>query len=287
VFEQRLRSELARLPAGKAIAASAPKAHEPSGIEVDLIQKETRATAISIGHPLDVVRGDTDFVALYLARTWLGEHRSSMSHLYQRIREVRGMNYGDYAYIEAFRNGGGQFFPSSNEARRAQLFEIWIRPVKPENAHHAIRIAIDELDRLIANGLSEEDFEKTREYLSKNVFLMTASQSQQLGYALDSRFYGTPEYTKYMRERLAALKLSDVNAALKMHWSAQNLRVVCVTKDVDTLKQALLGDATSTMTYEAAKPQDLLDEDKRIGARKLSIKPENLRVIAVDDVFAK
>jgi zinc protease len=90
-----------------------------------------------------------------------------------------------------------------------------------------------------------------------------------------------------MRERLAALKLSDVNAALKMHWSAQNLRVVCVTKDVDTLKQALLGDATSTMTYEAAKPQDLLDEDKRIGARKLSIKPENLRVIAVDDVFAK
>ena len=33
-----------------------------------------------------------DFVALYLARTWLGEHRASMSRLYQRIREVRGMN---------------------------------------------------------------------------------------------------------------------------------------------------------------------------------------------------
>src|SRR5207247_93305 len=82
-----------------------PAAHTPSGIEVDIIAKETRATAISLGEPLDVVRGDPDFVALYLARTWLGEHRSSMSHLYQRIREIRGMNYGDYAYVEAFRGG--------------------------------------------------------------------------------------------------------------------------------------------------------------------------------------
>ena len=64
-----------------------------------------------------------------------------MSHLYERIREVRGMNYGDYAYIEAFPRGMFQFFPDPNIARRAQIFEIWIRPVAPENAHMALRIA--------------------------------------------------------------------------------------------------------------------------------------------------
>jgi zinc protease len=300
-FQARLRRDLGKLPAGASAAAIAkptpaaagkadaakPAAHQPSGIEVDIIQKETRATAISFGEPLDVVRGDPDFVALYLARTWLGEHRSSMSHLYQRIREVRGMNYGDYAYVEAFRGGGFQFFPAPNDARRAQLFEVWIRPVKPETAHHALRIAIDELDRLVESGMSQEDFAKTREYLSKNVFLMTASQSQQLGYALDSRFYGTPEYTKYMRDGLAKLTLADVNAALKKHLSAKNLRVVCVTKDAEGLKQQLLSDAPSSMTYESTKPQELLDDDKRIGARKLAIKPENLRVIPVESVFAK
>ncbi len=85
-----------------------------------------------------------------LARTWLGEHRSSMSHLYQRIREVRGMNYGDYAYIEAFpRRHVPASSPSPNVARRAQIFEIWIRPVVPENAHMALRIALHELRRLI------------------------------------------------------------------------------------------------------------------------------------------
>ena len=300
-FQTRLKHDLGALPAKGASGGGAkptpaaagkgdntkPAAHTPNGIEVDIIQKNTIATAISFGEPIDVVRGDPDFVALYLARTWLGEHRSSMSHLYQRIREVRGMNYGDYAYVEAFRGGMFQFFPGANDARRAQLFEVWIRPVKPETAHHALRIAIDELDRLIANGMSQEDFARTREYLSKNVFLMTASQSQQLGYALDSRFYGTPEYTKYMRDGLAKLTLADVNAALKKHLSAANLHVICVTQDAEGLKQQLLSDGPSTMTYESTKPQELLDDDKRIGARKLSIKPENLRVIPVESVFAK
>ena len=38
------------------------------------------------------------------------------------------MNYGDYAYIEAFPRGMFQFFPDPNVARQRQIFEIWIRP---------------------------------------------------------------------------------------------------------------------------------------------------------------
>jgi zinc protease len=285
--KERLLTALGRLPLGAAPAKREVGAHRPQGIEVDILQKETRATAISIGHPLDVLRGDPDFVALYLARTWLGEHRSSMSRLYQRIREIRGMNYGDYAYIEAFRGGMFQFFPGPNQARAAQLFEIWIRPVKPEHAHHAIRIALHETDQLISNGLSKDDFERVREYLSKNVFLMTASQPAQLGYALDSRFYGTPEYTQYMRDGLSKLTLEQVNAAMKKHWSVSNVRIVCVTKDAEGLKQQLLSDAPSSIAYDSQKSPDLLEEDQRIGARKLGISPDELRVIPIEEVFRK
>ncbi len=284
---ERLRRELGKLPAGVARKSERPLAHRPSGLEVDIIAKETRATAISLGAPIEVVRGHGDFAALYLARTWLGEHRSSMSRLYQRIREVRGMNYGDYAYIEAFRNGGSQFFASPNQARRAQLFEIWIRPVKPEHAHHALRIALFELEQLIQKGLDQADFESTREYLMKNVFLAVASQGQALGAKLDSRFYGIDEYTAYMRAELAELTLERVNAAIRRHLSAKDLRVVFVTKDAEGLSQALLADAPSAMTYESEKPRELLEEDALIGARKLNIRPESLRIIPVDDVFAR
>ncbi len=283
-----LKQALAKLPAGPALGAPQGIAGKrPQGIEVEIIEKETRATAISFGLPIGVTRSDPDFAALYLARTWLGEHRSSVSHLYQRIREVRGMNYGDYAYIEAFPRGMFQFFPDPNVARRAQIFEVWIRPVVPVNAHMALRIGVYELDKLLHDGLSKEDFERTRDYLMKSVFVMTATQNQQIGYALDSKWYGTGEYTAMMRDRLKALTLEAVNGAIRKHLSSRDLSVVIITKDAKGLKDKLVSDAFSPIKYDADKPKELLDEDKVVGALKLGIKPENVKITPVDDVFAK
>ena len=78
---------------------------------------------------IEITRAHPDFAALSIARVYLGEHRASSGVLYQRIRQVRGMNYGDYAYIEAFPRGMFQFFPEAGVPRRAQLFEVWIRPI--------------------------------------------------------------------------------------------------------------------------------------------------------------
>jgi zinc protease len=285
-FVPRLQRDLARLPAGPALPAPpGVVARRPRGMEIDIVQKETRATAISFGHPIEVTRSHPDFAALSVARAWLGEHRSSMSHLYERIREVRGMNYGDYAYIEAFPGGMFQFFPSPNLARRAQLFEVWIRPVAPANAHMALRIAVHELDKLVRDGMSEADFQATRNYLMKNVFLLTATQDQQLGYALDSDWYGIGEFTSFMRERLSRLTRDDVNRAVRNHLSATDLAVVIVAKDAEGLRRALVADAFSPITYDGEKPAGLLAEDKVIGARKLGIRPETVRITPVDEVF--
>jgi zinc protease len=284
----RLRRDLAKLAAGPALPApSGVKGRVPKGREVEIIQKDTRATAISVGLPIEVTRSHPDYVALSVARAWLGEHRSSMSHLYNRIREVRGMNYGDYAYIEAFPRGMFQFFPDANIARRAQIFEMWIRPVVPENAHFALRIALNELDNLVSKGMSKEDFDNARNYLMKNVYILTQTQNQQLGYALDSKWYGIPEYTKYMRDGLSKLTVDDVNRAIKKHLSANDLNIVIITKDAEGLKNALLSDAFSPIKYDADKPAELLAEDKVIGARKLNLKPENVTITPVEQIFAK
>lgn len=145
-----LKQALNKLPAGLGLPAiTKPMGKKNQGLAVEIIEKNTRVTAISMGFPIDVTRAHPDFASLWLAKTWLGEHRASSAHLYQRIREVRGMNYGDYAYIEAFPGGMFQFFPTANRTRQSQLFEIWIRPVAPENAHLALRIAIAELDKLV------------------------------------------------------------------------------------------------------------------------------------------
>jgi zinc protease len=284
----RLRRELARLPEGAGLPLPAGVAgRKPKGLEVEIIEKDTRATAISFGHPIEVTRPHSDFAALWLARAWLGEHRSSMSHLYERIREARGMNYGDYAYIEAFPRGMFQFFPDPNLARRAQIFEIWIRPVVPENAHMALRIATHELENLVQNGLTPEQFETTRNYLMKNVYLMTATQDQQAGYALDSDWYGIGEFTSTMRDRLQKLTVDDVNRAIRQHLSPRDLSVVIITKDARGLADRLIKDEASAITYDAEKPAELLAEDKVVGARKLAIRPDAVRITPVEQVFAK
>jgi zinc protease len=283
----RLRAELAALPEGKAPEATQVRGRRPTGYQVEIVEKETPATAISFGLPIDVRRGQPDFLALWLARSWLGEHRSSAAHLSQRIRVARGLNYGSYAYVEAFPRGMYQFFPDPNLARRAQLFEIWLRPVVPRNAAMAVRIALDDLRRLVDEGLTEEEFQETRAFLLKNVALMTARQDEQVGYALDSRWYAIPEYGAYVREGLALLTRDAVNAAVKRHLSWRDLSFVFVTKDAKALADALVSDAPSSIAYDAEKPAALLDEDRRIGAMKLGIAPEAVRVTKLSDVFAR
>lgn len=282
-----LKQALAKLPQGAGLPATAtPQGRQPNGLEVEIVEKNTRATAISFGLPLSVTRSHPDFASLWMVKTWLGEHRASSAVLYQRIRELRGMNYGDYAYIEAFPRGMFQFFPNPNLGRKAQLFEVWVRPVAPENAHFALRIALSELDKAIKNGMTKEQFETTRGYLMKNVFVMTSTQDQQLGYALDSQWYGTPEFTKLMRDALAKLTVDDVNAAMRKHLSAQNLSVVMITKDAAGLKDKLLTDAPSPIKYDGNKPQAVLDEDAVIGNMKLNIKPEAVKITPAAQVFA-
>ena len=287
---KRLTTDLGALGAGgeeQAIAQLAPfKGKAPQGLDVQIVKKETRSTAISMGHPIPVTRNSADFAALNIARAWLGEHRASMSHLYDRIREARGLNYGDYAYIEFFNRPGSQFFPSPNIGRRNQLFEIWIRPVVPENAQMAMRIALYETQKLIDNGLTEEDFQEARDYMMKNVYLLTANQNQRLGYALDSWWFGMGDYATTMRAAYEKLTRDDVNRAIKKYLSAKNLQVVVITKDAEGLRDALLKDAPTSIKYDAPKPH-LAEEDKVIGSYKLNIKPENIRIVNVDDVFAK
>ena len=285
-FLSALQAELGKLPDGSPAPARAISGRRPVGREVEIIEKETRATAISFGFPIDVTRAHTDFAALWLARSWLGEHRASQGRLFQRLREVRGLNYGDYAYIEAFPGGMYRTFPDPGVPRRQQLFEIWIRPVAPENATFALKLAIHELRRLIEQGLTEEEFGATRNYLMKNVFLMIKTQDQQLGYALDSRWYGTGDFIPEVRVRLTGLTAGEVNEAVRRHLSAENLNIVIVTQDAQGLREQLLNDAAGIPVYDAPHPE-LREEDGLVASESLGIKPENLRITPVDEIFAR
>ncbi len=201
------------------------------------------------------------------------------------MRELRGLNYGDYDYIEYFPRGMFQFEPEPNLARHQQIFQIWIRPVEPPTAVFALRLALFELDNLVKNGLSADDFERTRSFVSKYVNVLTKTKSAELGYAIDSLYYGIPDYNSYVKSALAKLTLDDVNRAIRKHLRADRIQMVAVAKDADGLKAKLLNADASPMTYNSPKPDDVVTEDKIVEKWNLRLRPEDISIVPVDRVF--
>ena len=279
---QTLAAELASEsePPARPTIAQPPS---PDGRRVTIVEKDTRSVAMSLGFPIDVNRSHPDWAALFLFRSFFGEHRSSNSHLYQRLREARGLNYGDYAYIEYFPNGMYLTKPEPNYPRTRQIFQIWIRPVQPETALFALRATLYELEKVVKNGMTQEQFDATRSFLKKNAPLLVASSSRDLGYALDSKFYDSDPLVKRLRADLEKLTLEELNEAIRKHIQADDIEIVLVAKDAESLRKELMAQKPSPMEYNSPKPEEILREDKLIESFPMEL--GEIRIVPVSTLF--
>jgi zinc protease len=287
-FVDRVKKDFSALPDGKFTPVALPDPGRLQGLEVDVIQKPARAVAISIGHPLTITRKDKDFYALMVANSYFGEHRTFNGVLMNRLRGERGLNYGDYSYIERFLGGTGSDsrFPIVNTPLRQQYFSIWIRPVPPEKAHFALRAAMYELGKFVEKGLTKEQFEQTRKFLLNYSKLWAQTLDRRLGYAMDSEFYGVQgDYFERIDRELKALTVDDVNRAIKRHISATNLKVALVTEDGEALKEAILNNTASPITYTSPVGERIMEEDKAIATLPLQVNGAKTRVVPVNMLF--
>jgi zinc protease len=282
---ERIKKDFSVLPMQDSTAALEVKPRAMDHARALIVEKNTRSVAYSLGFPIDVKRGDPDYPALLLMQSYFGPHRMSGGRLFQRIREIRGINYGDYAYIEYFPRGMFLMDPSPNLVRRSQIFQIWIRPVEPAAAAFTLRLAAYELDKLVKDGIPAEDFERTKEFLGKYVNLLTKTKSAELGYAIDSLVYGIPDYNSYIKSAVAKLTREQVNAAIRRHLRADRLQIVAVAANAEDLKKQITVAGASTIQYNSAKPADILAEDKVVGAWDLGLRPEDVEIVPATSVF--
>jgi zinc protease len=287
-----MKSDLGVLPGGKPERVAKPVPAPIDGRHVVLVDnKSAIGSSISMGAPIDLLRGSKDFYALWIANSWLGEHRNSASHLYQVIREERGLNYGDYSYIEAFPNGGRRSMPPQGVGRRQQMFEVWVRTIKPvENTGFAVRAALREIETLVKDGMAKEDFEFTRNFLKGYSAHFAESTGERLGYAIDDRFYGIDGqgHLAKFRKMMDTVTLEDVNAAVRKYMKTDDLVIAIVTNDAEGVKTALSSGNATPVTYpkDAAKSAEIVAEDKVIESWPLRIDPAHVTVVPVDSMFA-
>jgi len=284
-FLDNMKKDFRGLPENAAFHPRMTPAKMIDGTRAVIVDKDTRSVAYSIGFPIEVTRDQADYAAMLLVSSYLGQHRMSGGVLYNQMREQRGLNYGDYAYIEYFPRGMFLMEPQPNLARKYQIFQLWIRPVEPPTAKFALRLALYELDKLITEGISEDAFERTRGFLTKFVNVLTKTKRAELGYAIDSAYYRIPPYNQYLKAALAKLTLDDVNRAIKAHLRTDRLVISVVSRDGEALKRQLASEDPSPMTYNSPKPAAIAEEDKIVEKWPLHLRSGDITVTPVGEVF--
>jgi zinc protease len=286
-FAQAFAKRFAALPAKAPPLPKLPPAPVHKENQLLIVQKDARANPISIGHAIDVTRKDADFYPLTVARSYLGEHRTFNGVLMNHLRGNRGLNYGDYAYIENFIQDGWSTFPLPNIPRRQQHFEIWLRPVPPQNSLFALRAALYETDKLIRDGIPEAGFAATKTFLTNYSNLWAQDVSRRLGYAMDAAVIGK-DVIKELQARLPKMKKADVDRAVRKHLTLNGLSIAIVADKAQALADKLTSGAPTPITYDTAgTPPDILAEDKIIEKFPIPLSKDAVRVVPVEQMFER
>jgi zinc protease len=263
---------------GHAVPTPTPLLRAPVSTGRALLLVETGGSGVGfrLGHTLSIDRDDPDYPALVLAFTALGAHRQSFGLLFRELRASRGLNYGTYAYFEPFRERGDAALPEQGTLRRQGLLHLWVRPTTAENAPFALKLAIDELERFVKDGLDQEALDDVRSYVRGALPLWAADPGRRLAYAVEAVAADEPDALVRLADSIDAVTPEQVRAALQRHVRLADLQIVAVGGGLDAVAERV--GAVSPITYQAATP------DAAQAARDAAVAGKELEIGAVHRV---
>jgi zinc protease len=281
-----LREKLGGAPAALYRDVTPRAAAVPRGRRVLIVEKRTSATGVHFGHTTRLRRDHPDWAAMMLATTALGEHRQAHGRLYQALRESRGLNYGDYAYVERYRQDGWSHRQQTGTGRVDNSFYVWIRPVEPGNAAFALKAAIGLVEAWADTGLSPDEFAAMQTYLQSRVALWAADPARRLGWATEAALMGWPDPVQALPAAIAGLSLTQVNLAIQRHIHPDRMDIVVVTQDAKALSELLRSEAPTPMVGAAGSSDEdeaQAAEDAQISATQLKL--QGIEVVPTEDLF--
>lgn len=177
---------------------------------------------IILGQP-GIRRSDPDFFALLLGDHILGGGGFT-SRLMEEVREKRGLTYG--------------ISSSMAPGLHAGAFTIGLK-TRPDQAEQALAITRQVLADFIANGPTEAELQAAKDNLIGGFALRLDSNRKLLGNVANIAWNGLPlDYLEHWTDRLQALTVADVRAALQRHWQPDRLvTVVLGAQAVEAGKQ--------------------------------------------------
>lgn len=282
----QVKATLGALPVTGATRPPLPTAPGPQGLTL-IVQRDTRSTAGSFGFTTPLRRDSPDFIPLFIALSYFGEHRQEHGVLYQEVRERRGLNYGTYAYAQHYREAPGDAVPRPNILRSQQDVSLWLRPVAHGNALFATRAVLHFLEQARTQPFSPERFATTRGFLAGVTRIWTTTDQLRLGWAIDDVIAGTPDFLGSVRAALATITPEQAQASVRKFFAPAQLNFVFVTHDAAGLAAALKSGQPTPITYPSPKPAEVLHDDQAIAVQPLPLAVDEIRVLGAGEFMAR
>jgi zinc protease len=164
------------------------------------------------GH-LTVPRTHPDFVALQVVAVILGAGAGLTGRIPARVREREGLAYSAQVATTA----GAGLDPGR--------FTIYAATT-PENVDRVFGAALEEVERLLDEGIEEGELQEARAFLLGREPFRRETARQWADLLAESEFYGVPvERPDWLASQLEPLSLENVQEAARRHLHPKRLKV--------------------------------------------------------------
>ena len=183
----------------------------PGGIRFRAVEKDVEQVHICLGMPGYAIDEPNQY-PLFVLNNALGGSMSS--RLFQTIREERGLAYSVYSYPMSYvTTGCFALYAGTGERQAKQVIELML----------------EELDKVRGNGLTQEEFLRSKQQLKGNFLLGQESTSGRMNALGKSELLLGRVYSEEERvEQIEGIQMEDVLAILPHVFKKDNLCLAVV-----------------------------------------------------------
>jgi zinc protease len=195
-----------------------PEVPRPS-LDAQPVEKYVSATKeqvnVFIGH-VGIERKDPDYHALLVMDTILGSSPGFTSRIPRILRDEQGLAYSTFANITSSAGvDPGRF-----------VAYIGTAPANLDRARAGLR---GEIARIVEEGITEEELEIAKSYLTGSFVLRFQRNGQVAEFMLEAETYGLGfDYLEKYPELIRAVTVEDVNRVTRKHIHPERLTTVVV-----------------------------------------------------------
>ena len=212
--DQLVTQLLARLPQGASCAPlpPVPEVAPLTAAKEERIPFDAAQAQVLVGQP-GYKRTDPDFFALLVGNHILGGGGFT-SRLMHQVREQRGLTYGV----------GSSFSPGLH----AGAFTVGLQ-TRPDQADAALGLTRQIVADFVAKGPTEAELKAAKDNLIGGFPLRLDSNGKLLDNVANIAWNGLPlDYLEHWTQRVQALTVADVRAALQRHLHPERMATVVV-----------------------------------------------------------